>query len=93
MDWLLEEDQPSIRYHALTQLLDWPRNDPEVRKARATITKSGWAADILSRQSDAGWWVEEESLYRPKYLASNWMLLVLADLGVTREDSRIQKAC
>ncbi len=30
LDWLLEEDQPSVRYLALRQLLDRPEDDAEV---------------------------------------------------------------
>lgn len=90
--WLLEEDQPSMRYHAMVDLLDKSKDDPEVREAKAAIPTRGWAADILAEQHSGGWWVREDKLYRPKYLSSNWMLLILADLGVTRDDPRIRKA-
>jgi hypothetical protein len=93
MDWLLERVQPSIRYRTLTQLLDKPETDPDVKSARATIVKKGWAADILNKQSEDGWWVTGKSLYRPKYTASNWMLLVLADLGLNRTEPRVRRAC
>jgi len=93
LDWLLEEPQPSIRYLALTKLLGKPENDPEVQSARQMITREGWAADILSKQMLGGWWIEEESLYKPKYVSTNWMLLILSDLGLTKVDSRIAKAC
>jgi hypothetical protein len=36
--------------------------------------------------------VADESLYRPKYLATNWMLLVLADLGLTREFAPVRSS-
>ncbi len=93
MDWLLEEDQPSVRYRTLTQLLDKPESDPEVKSAREMIVKKGWAADLLSKQSDGGWWVAGKSLYQPKYTASNWVLLILADLGLTQTEPRIRRAC
>jgi hypothetical protein len=93
VEWLLEEDQPSIRYLTLTQLLDKPENDADVKSAHDMIANMGWAADILSKQSEDGWWVTNESLYRPKYTASNWMLLVLANLGVSRSEPRIKRAC
>ncbi len=93
MDWLLGEDQPSVRYLALTQLLEKPEDDPEVRSAKAMIPKKGWAADILAEQKGGGWWVSDESLYRPKYLATNWILLVLSDLGLTGSNPRIERAC
>src|SRR3990170_1402709 len=93
LDWLLEEDQPAVRYLALTQLLGRPEEDAEVRAAKAAIARTGWAADILATQEPVGWWVSEESLYRPKYLSTNWMLLILSDLGLTRENPRTGKAC
>lgn len=92
LNWLLAEDQPAVRYLTLTQLLEKPADDPEVLEAREAIPRRGWAADVLSRQDAGGWWVREDKLYRPKYLSTNWMLLVLADLGMTREDPRIEKA-
>jgi len=93
LDWLLEEDQPSIRYLALTQLCEEPQDNPEVQAAKEMASKKGWAADILAEQREGGWWVEERSLYGPKYTATNWMLLILSDLGLEREDPRIRKAC
>lgn len=90
--WLLEEDQPAIRYRALTTLLEKGETDPEVREARKAIPETGWAAEILEKQDKGGWWVREDRLYQPKYLSTNWMLLVLADLGMTREDPRIRKS-
>ena len=93
IDWLLEEEQPAIRYLALTELLGRPQTDSEVQSARKAIPVRGWAADILARQECGGWWAGGESLYRPKYLSSNWMLLILADLGLTRREPRIRKAC
>ena len=93
LDWLLEENQPSIRYFVLTQMLDRSENDPAVQSTKRMITEKGWAADILSQQQRGGWWIEEESLYRPKYISTNWILLILSDLGLTKADPRIKKAC
>ena len=41
LGWLLEEEQPSIRYLALTQLLDKPESDSEVTASRVMIATSG----------------------------------------------------
>lgn len=93
MDWLLGEDQPAIRYLALRELLGNEEDDAEVQSARSEIPKRGWAADILAKRGPDGTWGSRETLYRPKYLSTNWMLLILSDLGLTREDPRIRKAC
>lgn len=92
LDWLLEEGEPSVRYLALTQLLGKTEKHLEVKATRARIGKEGWAAQILAKQKPGGWWVHEENLYRPKYLSTNWMLLILSDLGMTKDDPRIGRA-
>ena len=93
VDWLLEESQPSIRYLTLTQLLGKPVEDADVQSAKKMIPKVGWAADILEKQDPEGWWGRRESLYQPKYLSTNWMLLILSDLGLTRDEPRVARAC
>ena len=51
LDWLLEADQPSIRYLTQTRLLRKSETDPDVRDAKARIPTTGWAAEILARRS------------------------------------------
>ena len=91
-EWLLEDDQPSIKYLTLTKLQERSEKDQEVVSARSAIKEKGWAAEILANQDPHGWWVKD-TLYMPKYLSTNWMLLVLSDLGLTKSDPRISKAC
>jgi hypothetical protein len=104
LNWLLEEDQPSVRYRTLVDLLGRKENDPEVREAYSKIPRKGWAKDLLDLQKPEGYWEPEkpswskdilgwiEFLYRPKFTATNWRALVLADLGLTaKDDKRIKK--
>ena len=92
IDWLLEEGEPSVRYLALTQLLGKSERDPEVKATKKRIGVEGWAAGILAKQKPGGWWVHQENLYRPKYLSTNWMLLILSDLGLKKDDQRVRRA-
>jgi hypothetical protein len=87
LDWLLEADQPAVRYFALVELLDGNGSDEDVKQARKNILTRGWVFDILNSQKPGGYWQRRNSLYRPKYLATNWQMLVLSDLGVTSRDS------
>ena len=64
----------------------------ELEASRRAVASAGWAADILARQEPGGYWVDGDNLYRPKYLSTNWMLLILSDLGLTRDDPRIARA-
>jgi hypothetical protein len=91
--WLLEENQPAMRYRTLRELEGRSASDPDCREASRKIPKIGWAADLLARRQPGGWWASEESLYRPKYLSTNWQLLVLADLGLTRSVPAIRSSC
>src|SRR6059036_2616946 len=84
LDWLLEPDQPSVRYLALTQLLGKSETDSDVKHAKARIPSAGWAAEMLARSDPAGWWVRDAHPMSPKYVAMNWNLLALSDLGATR---------
>lgn len=93
IEWLLEENQPSVRYYTLLDLLDKSPNDSEVKKAYSNIYKRGWAFDILSKQKANGYWESEKSLYTPKYTATNWRSIVLSDLGFRANDNKqIRKA-
>jgi len=84
LNWLLEPDQPSIRYLALTRLVGRKETDPEVREAKALIPFVGWTADILSRRDPAGWWVRDRGWLEPRFTGTHWNMLALADLGATR---------
>jgi hypothetical protein len=103
VDWLLEEKQPAVRYYTLVDILGRKDHDRETRDAYSKISHRGWARDILKLQKPRGYWEPTEPswrknllewiefLYRPKYLATNWRALVLADLGLTSNDKRIKK--
>jgi hypothetical protein len=84
IDWLLEKDQPSIRYLALTQLSNRRESDADVRQAKSNIPKIGWASEILSRRDPAGWWVRDRGWLEPRFTGTHWNMLALADLGATR---------
>lgn len=87
---------PSIRLRYWTAFNDSPAADRRVRDARQHLGREGWAAKLLSTQFPDGHWVTPgsapEELYRPKYISTNWVIIVLAELGMTRTDPRIRKA-
>jgi hypothetical protein len=91
--WLLEDDQPSVRARALTDLLGRPESDRDVRAARGEIPTKGWVAEILAERDPAGWWADGKRLYHPKYHSTLWRLLVLADLGITRDHPAVRASC
>ena len=83
LGWLTEPDQPAVRYLAMRDLIG--AGGSELRDARKEIPARGWVEQILRRRREGGYWAGAGNLYRPKYFSTNWMLLALSDLGVTRE--------
>jgi hypothetical protein len=94
--FLLENSDPSVRYRTFVDLLGKPETDAEVVAAREMIGREGWAASILADQQPNAAWERFDGhaneLYRPKYIATNWRLIVLSDLGATRKDPRVERA-
>lgn len=93
VDWLLEKDNPSVRYFTLTQILDKSQADPEVQEAEKEIMLSGVVPKILAKQHAGGYWEEPEKFYTAKYKGTVWQLIILAELGADGQDERVKKAC
>lgn len=81
VDWLLEEENPSVRFWALQQLGGRKRTDAEVVAAQRAIMQSDCVKAILKAQRPEGHWENRENFYLPKYTASTHNLLILAELG------------
>jgi len=94
--WLLRDAEPSVARRVLLELSGRALDDGEVVEATEAIGRRGWAAAILAEQLVEGHWhtrgTTERDLYVPKYVATNWRLLVLSDLGVPGNDRRIARA-
>ena len=91
--WLLEPENPSVRYFTLTDLLERPQDDPQVVATKRALPTSKVVAKIFSRQDPAGFWESPEKPYKPKYKATYWQVMLLSLLGLDREDERVQRAC
>ena len=92
--WLLEPEEPGVRYLALRDLMDCPPDDPELRSARRRAHREGPIAAILEQMHPEGWWTKPNAGYSPKYRSTDWSVILLAQLGATlTEDARIAAAC
>ena len=92
LDWLLEPGNPSVRYFALRGLLGRPEDDPDVAEARRAVTGSVPVQKIFARANRDGIWGDPENPYLPKYKATYWTVMLLAELGLTCEDERARQA-
>ncbi len=96
-NWLTgPKSDPSVRLRYWKDVEGRPSDDPRVKKAAESIGREGWAASLLAYQWPDGHWVTPGTapmeLYVPKYVVTNWHLIVLADLGMTRRDARVRRA-
>jgi hypothetical protein len=95
--WLAgPRSDPSVRARFWLEVEGRSPQDPRVRAALRAIGRDGWGAFLLGFQWPDGHWVTPgttaRDLYLPKYVVTNWVAIVLADLGMTRADPRIRRA-
>lgn len=92
--WLLEEDNPSVRYFALTDILGRPEGGADVEKVKRLIMEVGVVPGILAKQKAGGFWGVAENFYiKSKYKGTMWQLIALAELGAYGSDERVKRAC
>ncbi len=92
LSWLLEVDNPSARYLALTRVLDRSEDDAEVLETRSRIPDWDGARAILAAQWPEGYWMRPGIGYSPKYKATVWQVIFLAALGAPRTQE-VDRAC
>jgi hypothetical protein len=91
LPWLLEPENPSVRYWTLTDILRRPADDAEAQEARAAIAQESLVQELFARQHPAGHWGDDET--KP-YAAQGTLgvLSILYMLGV-EPDERTAKGC
>lgn len=94
LDWLLEKEEPGVRYLALRDVLHRSDDDRELRAARRAAHQKGPIAAVLEQMDASGYWVKPGPGYNPKYRSTVWALTLLAQLGAElTQDKRIAQAC
>jgi hypothetical protein len=94
LNWLLEPENPGVRYLALRDLLEKKENDGELISARSQAHESGKIAEVLNNMQPDGYWVKPGPGYIQKYRSTVWAVILLAQLGAeARLDGRIELAC
>jgi hypothetical protein len=94
LSWLLEPQDPGVRYLALRDLLGRSADDPELLAARQVAYSRGPITAILEKMQPDGYWAKPGPGYNPKYYSTDWSLITLAQLGALASmDIRIERAC
>lgn len=93
IEWLLE-GEPWVRYRTLRDILNRDQNNEEVVAAKRAILEHELIKRIFNKQNRDGYWGKPKDIHTwwPKKDTTFWILGMLADFGLTKEDERIVKA-
>ena len=91
LPWLLEVENPSVRYWTLVDILDQPEDASDVKATREAVVQHPLVKEIFELQHPEGYWGEDET--KP-YTAEGavGVLSLLHMLGVPA-DHRIKLGC
>jgi hypothetical protein len=90
LPWLLQEDNPPVRFFTLCDLLDRPMSDPEVEQARAAIMEHLPVRSILAHLSAPGYWERAGDEHVRRHIV--WVRL-LSELGAVPDHPLVRRAC
>ena len=91
-DWLLEPENPSVRYFAMRDLLDMPDDSPELVKQKSTIMDSPAIKEFFKDQTQDGYWGHPDRWRSEvKFYGTAWRLIYMPHLGVDPEEDRVEK--
>jgi hypothetical protein len=89
VQWLLHSQDPSIRYFAMTELMDRPEDSTESDATRRVILAGPRVKALLvGQQDDGGFGVHPYQ----KWTGAHWRLVSLVELGIPRGYRRAVKA-
>lgn len=92
LSWLLEEENPSVRYFTLTDLLDTPSDDSQVQEALTAIQRNDLVTQMLFQMVQPSYRDALSRFYTYKYKGLVWSLITLAELG-TEPNEQIRSMC
>jgi len=94
IEWLLA-GEPWVRYRTLRDILNKDEDDREVAAAHKAISEHKLIKKIFEKQNKNGYWGKPKDIHTwwPKKDTTFWLLGMLADFGLTKDDQRIAKAC
>ena len=92
--WLLESDDPGVKYLTLRDLVGLPAGSRKLVAAQKEAHTNSAIAAIVEKMHAKGYWSKPGPGYNPKYYSTVWSLMTLAQLGASASmDIRISRAC
>ncbi len=91
LGWLLEPENPSVRYWALTDILGRPADDAEAQGARIAIARQPLVQELFARQHPRGHWGDDET--KPYTAQGTLSVLSLLHMLGVEPDERTSAGC
>ena len=101
IQWLLQDDEPSMKLRTLRELLDADDAMPEVRRAKSAILQSMPVRDLLEKMQPDGYWLQKnprtkatvgDGVMYGSFGSTHFYLAYLAELGMDRTQPEVEKA-
>jgi hypothetical protein len=101
LEWLLESDNPSVRFYTLKNLLSHAAQDGEVLQAKSAISQSEPARQLLENMHPEGYWLQKnprtkaligDGVLYGSFGTTHFCLAYLAELGLDRSHPQVEKA-
>jgi len=92
IEWLLEDDNPPVKYFTMRDLLEYRKTDSELLEAREELIKYKVTQRILNKQNPDGSWESKDQPYLPKYKSSYWQIMFLAMFGLDHTNHQVERA-
>ena len=101
LNWLLNRDNPSLRYRIMTELLEIPENNSEIIELKKLIPRSPQVLQILTKMHPDGYWLQQNQTTKKyvgddveygSYATTHFCLSYLSELGLTKENHLVAKA-
>ncbi len=101
IQWLLEDDNSSVRFRTLKEVLGYADDSPEVRRAKAAVLESQPVQSLLGKMHPDGYWLQKNPRTREvvgdgvvygAFASTHYCLAYLAELGLDRAHPQVEKA-
>jgi hypothetical protein len=90
--WLIEEDNPSVKFYTLTEILNEKTDKGAEDLLRKDIESCAPVSSIMALQENGGWWHEDKYSFSPLYKNTFWQVYFLSLLGATKQIFAVDKA-
>ena len=99
--WLLEPDNPSVKYRTLIELLDKPMDDHEVQQCKKQIIENPVVKKIFDKMHPDGYWLQTnprtkrtvgDDVEYGAFGTTHFCLSYLAELGLDHHHPLVDKA-